>query len=355
MKFTTITKTLMLALLLVLCINQTGAAQASIQPKADEIRGVWMSSSSFDSDTDKGLAGIRKMLDTLDSIGINNLYCFSILKCQHNKDYDFLQVLIDEAHSRNMKVHAICCPDNMFPEWQEQLDEHPEWIMKNMNEDNIWLNFPAEGAKELALSKITEALEYDVDGIQLDGIRYQTHQGYSYDDVTLKEFKDEFGKDPMELRWLNSGSVIWCEWCRWNADRVTSYVRDVKATIKKSGKDIPLSVAVFPDHESAKLLIGQDWQAWVDEGIVDMICPMLYTKNPNVFRKYTQAAMDVGKGKCLVTAGIQIKGHSHSTPDEVVEQVAISREENADGIVFFFATHITDEFLEALRESVFKE
>ncbi len=345
----------MLAFLLVLCINQTSNAKATIQPETEEFRAVWMSSSSFDSKTDEGLSGIRAMLDTLDSIGINNLFCFSALKCQHNKDYDFLQVLIDEAHSRNMKVHAICCPDNMFPEWKEQLDMHPEWIIRNMNEDNIWLNFPAEGAKQLALSKITEALEYDIDGIHLDGIRYQTNCGFSYDEATLKEFRDKCGKDPLELRWLNTGSVIWCEWCRWNADRVTDYVRDVKATIKKSGKDIPLSAAVFPDHESAKLRIGQDWKRWADEEIVDMLCPMLYTKNHYVFRKYAQFAVDVGKGKCLVISGIQIKGHSESTPDEVARQIAISREENTDGIVLFFATHITGEYLEVLKESVFKD
>jgi len=43
---------------------------------------------------------------------------------------------------------------------------------------------------------------------------------------------------------------------------------------------------VFPNYESAKVLIAQNWEQWAQQEIIDIICPMLYTNNTDLFRRY---------------------------------------------------------------------
>ncbi|MBE9491804.1 MAG: family 10 glycosylhydrolase, partial [Bacteroidetes bacterium] len=106
--------------------------------------------------------------------------------------------------------------------------------------------------------------------------------------------------------------MVWSEWIKWNAKHVTSLVREVKKTIKQSGKDVVLGVDAFPDHETAKLLIGQDWKLWAEEGLVDIICPMLYTNDTDLFKIFVQEAVKAADGKCLVYPGIACRS-SHNT------------------------------------------
>ena len=321
-----------------------------------EARAMWISSGLFSKEKEKAQIEMQELFDKYAQIGITDLFAFSVLKWQHKMDWDFLDVMLKEAHARNIKVHPCICPSHIYPGWEKTVKEHPEWLMKTIKEISPKLNLALKEVRDFVIAEIVTALEYDIDGIHLDGIRFQTSQGFSYDDATINAFKKEYGVTPLELRWHNCGSTEWCEWLRWNGNHVTTLVRGIKDSIIESGKDIPLSAAVFPDHESAKLLIGQDWKGWVDEGIIDIICPMIYTSNQDVFRKYTKRAVEVAKGKCLVYPGIAVStSHNKNTPEDVEEQIIISREENADGVVFFSGSSFSDSFLNKLKSYVFKK
>lgn len=323
-----------------------------------EVRAVWIASSYFNNEKQKAIPEIRTALDRFAAIEVNDIFCFHAMKYQNEKGWDFLETLLSEAHARGIRVHPCWCPGHVYPSWkQEVVEEHPEWLIQNLKENPHTLNFAIEEVREFVLSKVSEVLEYDIDGLQLDGIRFQTGQGFSYDEATCSAFKEQYGKGPQELRWHNCGSMLWCEWMRWNADHVTTMVRGIKSLIEESGKGIPLSVAVFPDHESAKLLIGQDWENWAEEGIVDILCPMLYTGNHEVFRKYAKRATNVAKGRCLLYNGILLSGpRGCNTPKDVVRQVIIARQEGADGVVFFYGGDLLkDEFFDELKVGVFSE
>jgi len=112
---------------------------------------------------------------------------------------------------------------------------------------------------------------------------------------------------------------------------------------------------LYHDVEAAKILIGQDWKLWAKEGIVDIICPMQYTNNVDMFRRSVKEAVKATKGKCLVYPGIAChSSHNKNTPEGVVQEVKIAREEGADGVTFFSGTSLTDEFMKKLKSSVFK-
>ena len=73
-------------------------------------RAVWIHSSMFSHERGKAMPQMQEMLDNYVEVSINNLYCFYSMMFQHKKEWDFLEVLLEEAHRRNIKVHSIFCP-----------------------------------------------------------------------------------------------------------------------------------------------------------------------------------------------------------------------------------------------------
>jgi uncharacterized lipoprotein YddW (UPF0748 family) len=85
-------------------------------------------------------------------------------------------------------------------------------------------------------------------------------------------------------------------------------------------------------------------------GLVDMLCPMLYTNNAGFFEKYSRRAIEIGKRQCLVCPGIGIvTSHNQNTPEGMLEQIAISRKLGGDGVIFFSSSSLTTEFLQKLK------
>jgi hypothetical protein len=83
---------------------------------------------------------------------------------------------------------------------------------------------------------------------------------------------------------------------------------------------------------------------------------MLYTNDTDLFRRFVKEAVKAADGKCLVYPGIACRSsHNKNTPEGVVQEVIIAREEGADGVTFFSGTSLTDEFIDKLKTSVFKE
>jgi uncharacterized lipoprotein YddW (UPF0748 family) len=339
-------------LFLILATIPVTSFSQTVQQK--EGRAVWLHSTLFEDDEKEATLHLKELLNKYSEIGINNIFCFYTMMDQHQKKWDFLEILLEKAHKKGIKVHPIFCPGQRV-KLEGEIKEHPEWLIRGKKGEIYQnLNLANPEVREYLKKKVTKALKYDIDGIHLDYIRFQVNQGFSYDKATCEAFKNEFGYSPLDVH-QDCGSMVWCEWIKWNAKQVTTLVREVKEIIDKSGKDIVLGVDVFPDAETAKVLIGQDWELWAKEGLVDIICPMQYTNDLNVFRKSVKRAVKATNGKCLIYPGIAChSSHNKNTPEGVVQEVKIAREEGADGVTFFSGTSLNDEFMDKLKSSVFE-
>jgi uncharacterized lipoprotein YddW (UPF0748 family) len=206
-----------------------------------------------------------------------------------------------------MGVHPIFMPGHRV-KLEGVIKQHPEWLLRGKKGEIYQnLNIAHMEVQDYILGEISEALKYDIDGIQLDYIRFQVNQGFSYDEANCNAFKKEFGISPLEIKNQNNGNMMWCEWIKWNSRQVTKFVRRIKNLIDESGKNIVLSADVFPDHEIAKVEIGQDWSLWANEELIDVYCPMQYTDNNDAFRRSVRMAVQLNKGKKgIVYAGIGV-------------------------------------------------
>ena len=211
---------------------------------------------------------------------------------------------------------------------------------------------PAVRAYEISLM-LEVVRKYDVGWVHLDYIRYPcepTEPFFSFDAETLRLFKEDTGIDMAAVKARDTGNPAWNVWLRWNTDRVTVFVRELKDALKATGRKVKISAAVFPDAVNARVMIGQDWADWGREGLVDMLNPMLYTNDAKLYEKLTREAVGYGKGQTLVCPGIGIgTSHNQNTPEGMIEQMRISKALKADGVVYFSSNSLKQPFLDALK------
>ena len=325
------------------------AVGSPVTPAA-AVRGVWIHPGLFGADQAAAVAKMATTFDDYRRAGISVVYCFFTLPDEHRVGWDFLGVLVREAHARGLQVHPVLSPG--YPVALEgEVKQHPEWLITGTKGEFLrQLNLAHPGARQYFLTRVASALAHDVDGIHLDYARFPLGQAFSYDAPTIEAFRKEFGESPLEVS-RDAGNMIWCEWVGWNARQVTTLVRQIRELVRKKRATLVLSSAVFPHPGLAAFEIGQDWEAWAKEGLIDVLCPMLYTNNHGLFRQYVKRAVSIAGGRVKVYAGIaSVSSHNKNTPAGLAAEQAIALEERADGIVVFSGYSLDRASLDALAE-----
>jgi uncharacterized lipoprotein YddW (UPF0748 family) len=342
------------------------ASQQAPPPTKMAIRGVWAHPGFFGTEKDAAAAKIRATLDGYAQSGINtviilvkstsgHVYFQSQIGVQDPAyNWDFFGIFLEEARKRNISVHPWFC---VFPESAVlgRVREHPEWlIMNDKGEMTTAGNAALPQVREYELSLMLELLrKYPVDWVHLDYIRFPCSPKepyFSFDAQTRSLFEKARGQDPLALKAKDSGNLFWNEWIEWNGEQVTQFVRDLREAVKAAGRPVKISAAVFPAADKAKVLIGQDWEGWAEQGLIDMLCPMLYTNHHGLFEKYARRAVDIGRGRVLVCPGIGIgTSHNQNTPAGMLEQMNISQRLGGNGVIFFSSYSLTENFLQSLK------
>ena len=135
------------------------------------------------------------------------------------------------------------------------------------------------------------ALNYDVDGLHMDFVRYPgVEWGYSAEAVALylAQSKTSNTPTPEDERFKS-----------WRRVRVTNFVRDLHADLKKVRPNVKLSGALIcfgGGPASASLAdwagtsaygsVFQDWRAWMINGYLDFGVPMNYDSDWNDLEQY---------------------------------------------------------------------
>ncbi|MEY2979087.1 MAG: family 10 glycosylhydrolase [Prochlorotrichaceae cyanobacterium] len=346
------------------------------QPVQPEIRAVWL---------DRGTIvkagspeGLKPVFDRLAAAGINvvffetlnagyPVYPSTIAPAQNplTVGWDPLAAAVELAHDRQMELHAwiwtfaagnqahnriVGNPENYLG---PVLSQHPDWINRN-NRGGIWsagkpFFDPAHpGVRQYLHSIIAEISDrYDVDGIQLDYIRYpfQDIAGgttFGYGSAGRARFKQRTGVDPLTL---NPRHPLWEAWQNFRIEQIDTFVAEVGENLRRHHPEKKLSVDVFafPTHERLAKL-QQNWEAWARRGDVDFVCLMAYAKDTNRFAQLTEPwFIPEDLGGTLILGGIHLLSLPHSSL--VLDQVQFLRDQATAGYVLF----ATDQFSSDLQ------
>jgi uncharacterized lipoprotein YddW (UPF0748 family) len=220
---------------------------------------------------------------------------------------------------------------------------------------------PANPAVQDFLAKL--ALEivsrYDVDGIQLDYIRYPAsfpperfsyrRTTWGYTKIARNSFKSRYGVDPAEVDPKDPrAEELWAAWNNFKTEQVTRFVERVTRSIRAQRPNLKISAAVFPDAEAALLVKHQDWQCWARNGWVDFFAPMTLTSAIKVVEHDTRYMVNATNGKVPVYSGI-FGPFNDNSAEHILRQINTAKTAGASGYVLFDTAHLSARMLEALK------
>jgi uncharacterized lipoprotein YddW (UPF0748 family) len=360
----------------------------------DDVRGLWVLRSSLGSEK-----SVRQMVDTAKRAGFNTLlvqvrgrgdaYYNSRIEPRATEleddpdNFDPLALTLRLAHEQGLRVHAwfnvdLVSSATLLPRSRSHIvARHPEWLMvpraaanklaampadlpAYVGEIARWTRAQSEQVEGLYLSPVTAASRqysvsvaadlashYALDGIHLDYIRYPSDQ-FDYSATALAEFRTETAPflaaaEKQRLDKLSAASATaWAdalpdEWSRFRRNRLTTLLAGIRSAVHTARPGLMISAAVIPDADEARANRLQDWREWARAGLLDTLCPMVYTTDADAFR----VAVDRVKsdaGPAAVWAGI---GAYRLTPARTAENLRTVRRAGVAGALLYSYDSLT--------------
>ena len=327
---------------------------ACAESRTVEFRGVWI------RPTQKTKQEVADYVQRLYDVGINTLCVETlydstlIFPAPEGSDFeqnpkfngfDVLGAYVEECHKRDMELHVwmpifysshTTCPNLERSVWYK----NPTWrninnsgkdTCVNDDDDFCFLNPAHPEVQEFLLGTYQYILEnYDIDGFELDYIRYQDgiNDDYGYDALTVGGFKEKYGVTPK----YDTSASYWDNWVQYRCDIITGFVGKMRTLFNEYGEDVLLCADVGPDAKGARNGIYQDYSNWISKGWIDLLKPMSYTYDSV---EATDKNVEKMNGKFLAS-GIGVFSDAYNGYDASTH-VVLANEKGADGVMFFEA------------------
>lgn len=269
--------------------------------------------------------------------------------------WDPLGVAVEEGRRRGVSVHAWI---NAFTGWAGTTPppvstplhaflQHPDWVMVRSDgtpmpytTDSRWLT-PGHPGVRTRLARVAADIlrSYDVAGIHLDFIRYPGTD-YSWDAPSLAAWDSAKVKEPAlgfdEMR----------------RRLVTRAVAETRDSIRAVSAAAELSAAVWGIYQNTRgwsnvttgyATIFQDARAWDQQGIIDVLAPMVYWTIKESYGDrldYAYLADEHAAAvKTTLLVGLYVPGMDGTA---LVRHVERARMAGAEGISVFSYTALDD-------------
>ena len=357
-------------------------------PPPNEVRALWVVREAMTSPSE-----VSKMVKSAKEAGFNTLIvqvrgrgdAFYNARWEprasslenESTDFDPLAQAIEEAHAAGIKVHAwintfLVADAAILPKSPDHaMYKHPEWLAvprgiatelyrgdpKSQTYSNTLVSYAQNNKEELegiffspAHPGVKEQIynlwiditeRYDVDGLHFDYIRYPNEQ-FDFSRTSLDRFRSELEKtmSAEERKRLSDAStndvLVYVNtypdrYAQFQRDQVTDLVERVYQGVKARKPQALVSAAVFANDKDAYEKRRQDWKLWLKRGILDVVCPMAYSKETATFARQIEVAVGA-KGNNQVWAGI---GSWLIPVASSLEKVSVAREKGAQGFILF--------------------
>jgi len=348
-----------------------------------EGRAIWLDRGSIIATG--GPEGLKAKIQKLHKAGINIVYFETVNAgfpiypskiVKHNpmvNGWDPLKVAIEEGHKQGMEVHAwVWCfavgnkrhnalinqPDDyagpILTEagmMSEALRNREGGLSVDSHQHEFWLSPASPKAREFLINLYKEIVtNYDVDGLQLDYIRYPFQTAgnrMGFEAAGREHFAQATGKSLDSMDDYTSRV-----WTAWKTYQVTSFVQQVSTSLKKIKPELKLSAAVFPMHRDARIaMIQQDWETWIDNGWIDTLSPMSYTTDPERLQEMFEYVQHSPRKHMLVYPGVAL---FRLDGGQLVQQLEAVRQKGGLGTTFFAGSHLDDDKANTLAAGPYK-
>jgi uncharacterized lipoprotein YddW (UPF0748 family) len=313
--------------------------------------------------------------------------------------FDPLQDIINVAHSEGIEVHAFVIMSaiwgrapNLFPPESPNhvfnlhggfdaatntiIPGPNNWLTRTLLPDttpgstaisfqghrfgsDFWVDFGHPDAAAYTVDVLNHlVLNYDIDGLHLDRIRYpeigisgqtpSTGTNIGYNTTSVERFQRHFniavGSPPPAP---NNP-----QWNQWRRDQVTNIVRRVYLNALAVKPNLKISAALIAfggigstesawNSAEAFWRVYQDWRAWTQEGILDVAMPMVYKAEHTATVRPQYDQWDAWlRGHLFNRAGVMGQGSFVNAIEGSLRQTRrtltpASGTKNLSGVIFF--------------------
>ncbi len=289
-------------------------------------------------------------LDTLDLLlreaqesNINVFAWVNVLSLGNNDKADILtkyggSVLTRDQYQRpskttyNMEIDKYCLRENMI--FLEPGDPRvEEYILTIINE--IVNRYPLISGIHLDYVRYPSPVPF------IPGTRFNKYGlTYGYGVKNVERFKDKTGLNSLDT--LNNEDE-YLAWDNWKRQQVTGLVRKISSLVKVKSPGLLVSCAVIPLTERAYSNAFQDWSGWLEDGLIDYVVLMAYTKDNQFAKEIVKSALGHrGKGKIYIGIGLFLMNNKS---DLFFNQYRMITDLFPDGLVFFSIDDLTDQVI----------
>src|SRR5688500_6653773 len=366
-----------------LCIA-IGVGTLHAQP--EQTRALWVTRATLASPE-----SIKRMIASADAGGFNTVlvqvrgrgdaYYSSTVEPRASAlaskpAFDPLATVIEHAHASGIKVHAwvavnlVSSSVTLPASRNHVVYRSPEWLMvprelagemkkidlrspaylgrlarwtraQSSKVEGLYTSPLHPAAQDHTAAVVGEiAAKYAIDGVHLDYVRFP-NEDFDYSPAAMDQFKRAIHPDLTEQQRRDAAAREMLDpaaypnlfpdrWDDFRRSRLTSLVIKIRAAVKASRPTAVVSAAVVPDSQDAFDHKLQDWRGWIDQSLLDVIVPMAYTTEAEVFQKQIAAARAYA-GSRPVWAGI---GAYQLSATQTLNHIAAARRLGA-GISLF--------------------
>jgi len=232
---------------------------------------------------------------------------------------------------------------------------HPEWLAQKRNgstefDNNFhWLSHSNSEVQDFLIGLCTEvARNYDVDGIELDRIRYPGLD-CGYDSATVALYAAEHNGNQPPTNIADAG------WMSWKAEKLTQFMATCYDSIKAVNPDLMVSNApiVYPYGYSN---FCQDWRPWINEGYLDNVAPQVYRATNTQYTYDLDIQLGYVNNNQLVYPGITTMVNNDMVAvDEFLAMIATTRDRGLQGHVIWYHLPALYTYAQALIDGPYAE
>jgi uncharacterized lipoprotein YddW (UPF0748 family) len=181
------------------------------------------------------------------------------------------------------------------------------------------------------------ATQYAVDGIHLDYIRYPDFSS-SLGTPTRAAFERRT-QNPVEI-WPRDvqypARPRYKEFVAYRAEGITAIVADARQVLKAKAPKALLTAAVYGRYPLCVESVGQDWMAWLRDGLLDYAAPMNYASSMAQYSTYLDDQSRVPELRRRILTGIGVTAAESSiSAVQVIDQLDAARDRGFGGYALF--------------------
>ena len=326
--------------------------------EASEYRGVWLRPDQ------KNMAQVESYVKQCYNAGINmisieTMYSGTVIYkvpkgslFEQNpifNGFDVLAAFVEVCHKYGIELHCwmpgfYSCNSSGTNYTRSPAYKKPEWrlltnfgspIYSYESSGMVFLNPANDEVQDFLAESYTYILEnYDIDGFQLDYIRYRDRydvDDYGYDSLTVAKFKQAYPKYANANITFDTSASYWKDWVSFRASQVTKFVERMRGIIDEIAPDVVLSADVGVSIDDAYSTIYQDSITWLNNGWLDMIHPMAYGSG---YSHYALRFIEAAGEDCMVVPGLGIF-MDEFYGDDMALQTDEMMSVGCGGVVFF--------------------